>query len=333
MTCAEFLGRYDIGDAAVLQGHRRGRREFQLPAAHQPGPFILTLYEKRVALDDLPFFLGSDDASGVERHRLPAAGCRTSRATASRARWPAGPRRSSISSKASGRAGRTSTHCAGVGEGARQDASGGHGFCRCSAGQCAVGVGLAAAVRCSPRPRADEVQPGLRDFIGHRTRLSRSGVWPEGFAGQGVIHADLFPDNVFFLGDSAVRASSTSLSPATTCWLMTSRSASTPGVSSRSFLQRHQGAGVSQRLWSRAQAIDRGRAETHCRCWRAVRRLRFLLTRLVDFLNVPRGRFGEAEGSVGICPQVYGFTRMRAKACAITASQPGIAWRERITDS
>ena len=31
--------------------------------------------------------------------------------------------------------------------------------------------------------------------------------------------------------------------------------------------------------------------------------LRFLLTRLVDFLNVPPGRAGEAEGSAGICPQ------------------------------
>ncbi len=31
--------------------------------------------------------------------------------------------------------------------------------------------------------------------------------------------------------------------------------------------------------------------------------LRFLLTRLVDFLNVPAGRAGAAEGSAGICPQ------------------------------
>jgi homoserine kinase type II len=47
--------------------------------------------------------------------------------------------------------------------------------------------------------RADEVLPGLAAAI--RQELDfLAAHWPEGLE-QGIIHADLFPDNVFFLGD------------------------------------------------------------------------------------------------------------------------------------
>jgi homoserine kinase type II len=48
-------------------------------------------------------------------------------------------------------------------------------------------------------PRADEVQPGLGETM-TRELAFLEGAWPRGLP-QGVIHADLFPDNVFFLGD------------------------------------------------------------------------------------------------------------------------------------
>ena len=44
-----------------------------------PGDFILTLYEKRVDPAELPWFLGPDGASGRPGHRLPAAGARAGR--------------------------------------------------------------------------------------------------------------------------------------------------------------------------------------------------------------------------------------------------------------
>ena len=48
--------------------------------------------------------------------------------------------------------------------------------------------------------RADEIAPGLAATIGKELGFLEVN-WPAGLD-QGVIHADLFPDNVFFLGDT-----------------------------------------------------------------------------------------------------------------------------------
>jgi homoserine kinase type II len=48
--------------------------------------------------------------------------------------------------------------------------------------------------------RADEIAPGLADTIGRELDFLEAN-WPTDLA-EGVIHADLFPDNVFFLGDT-----------------------------------------------------------------------------------------------------------------------------------
>src|SRR5207237_10059304 len=48
--------------------------------------------------------------------------------------------------------------------------------------------------------RADRVQPGLADTIGPEL-AALEAKWPRALP-QGVIHADLFPDNVFFLGNA-----------------------------------------------------------------------------------------------------------------------------------
>src|SRR5690606_38203030 len=47
--------------------------------------------------------------------------------------------------------------------------------------------------------RADEVEPGLAAEVARDFDMLKAN-WPSDLP-QGVIHADLFPDNVFFLGD------------------------------------------------------------------------------------------------------------------------------------
>jgi homoserine kinase type II len=132
---------------------------------------------------------------------------------------------------------------------------------------------------------ADTVQPGLRDAIERELTLLE-GSWPSGLP-DGVIHADLFPDNVFFLGDQLsglidfyFACTDTLAYDVAIClnaWCFEPDHAYNV-TKGRALLQGY----VSERPLSREERaclplLARGAA------------LRFLLTRLVDWLNVPAG--------------------------------------------
>src|SRR5258705_13165835 len=53
-----FLADYDIGDLLAYKGIAEGVENSNFLVHTSRGNFILTLYEKRVAAKDLPFFLG-----------------------------------------------------------------------------------------------------------------------------------------------------------------------------------------------------------------------------------------------------------------------------------
>src|SRR5882757_2537747 len=55
---AEFLKHYDIGELLSYKGIAEGVENSNFLLHSTAGYFILTLYEKRVAKGDLPFFLG-----------------------------------------------------------------------------------------------------------------------------------------------------------------------------------------------------------------------------------------------------------------------------------
>jgi homoserine kinase type II len=134
--------------------------------------------------------------------------------------------------------------------------------------------------------RADEVQHGLRDLIGAELDHLEGNIWPQNLP-QGVIHADLFPDNVFFLGEevsgiidftfACTDMLAYDVAICLNAWCFES-DCSFNVTKARAFL----GAYGRERPLSEAEQnalplLARGAA------------LRFLLTRLVDFLNVPKG--------------------------------------------
>src|SRR5262245_40097209 len=55
---ADYLSQYDIGELLSYKGIAEGVENSNFLLHTSTGSFILTLYEKRVAKGDLPFFLG-----------------------------------------------------------------------------------------------------------------------------------------------------------------------------------------------------------------------------------------------------------------------------------
>jgi homoserine kinase type II len=89
-------------------------------------------------------------------------------------------------------------HCAAVGKALAGLHVAGRGFGLTRAN----GLGLAGWRTLFDRfeARADEIVPGLAATIRQELDVLEAR-WPAGLE-QGIIHADLFPDNVFFLGDT-----------------------------------------------------------------------------------------------------------------------------------
>jgi homoserine kinase type II len=160
------------------------------------GPIFLTLYEKRVDPADLPFFLGL-----MEHLAKAGLNCPTPvRDTQGRMLRMLAGRPAALVTFLEGVWIRRPQprHCAAVGKALAGLHVAGRGF------------GLARANGLGPagwRPlferfeaRADEVLPGLSATVRQELDFLEAH-WPAGLE-QGVIHADLFPDNVFFLGDT-----------------------------------------------------------------------------------------------------------------------------------
>jgi len=89
-------------------------------------------------------------------------------------------------------------HCAGVGGALARLHQASAGFAQSRVNNLSL-AGWEGLYR-SCAPRADTVKPGLADEL-KRELEDLKRLWPKGLP-QGVIHADLFPDNVFFRGET-----------------------------------------------------------------------------------------------------------------------------------
>jgi len=192
---AAFLDAYDIGALVSYKGIAEGVENSNYFLQTERGSFILTLYEKRVDPADLPFFLGLMDHLAARDIVCPTPiHARDGAALRTLAGRPAAiisflqgvsPRRVDI------------RHCAPLGRVLAEMhlAAANFGMARPNALDLAGWRPLFD--RCGPR--AHEVQNGLAGEIEQELEYLEEN-WPSGLP-TGVIHADLFPDNVFFLGD------------------------------------------------------------------------------------------------------------------------------------
>lgn len=192
---AAFLSSYAVGPLLSYKGIAEGTENTNFLLHTGSGAFIVTLYEKRVEEADLPFFLGL-----MEHLARKGISC------------PLPVRRSdgAMTGRLAGRAAALITFLEGVWMRRPNTAQ-----CR-EVGAALAALHLAGADFPLRRPnalalpgweklwaasaeRADEVEKGLQKEIEADFRAVEAS-WPKGLP-AGVIHADLFPDNVFFLGD------------------------------------------------------------------------------------------------------------------------------------
>jgi homoserine kinase type II len=279
---AEFLGAYDIGELLSYKGIAEGVENSNFLLHTTAGSFILTLYEKRVERSDLPFFLGLMThlaARGINcpqplKNRVGEALSTLAGRPAAiinflEGVWPRKP---------------TALHCAGVGQALAKMHLAGRDFKVSRAN--ALSVSGWRPLFEHAAPRADEVQHGLGAFIGAELDYLEGNVWPKDLP-SGVIHADLFPDNVFFLGeklsgiiDFTFACDDMLAYDVAIClnaWCFES-DCSFNVTKARAFLNAYgRERPLSEAEQNALPLLARGAA------------LRFLLTRLVDFLNVPAG--------------------------------------------
>ncbi|MBI5318590.1 homoserine kinase [Bradyrhizobium sp.] len=278
---AEFLKGYDIGELLSYKGIAEGVENSNFLMHTSKGAYILTLYEKRVAEDDLPYFLSL--MAHLAQHGVSCP-------------QPAKNRNGAVYSTLAGRPAAiinflegmwprrpNAAHCAGVGEALAKMHLAGHDFPLFRANPLSVSGWRPLFERAADR--ADSVQAGLRDFIARELDYLETR-WPNDLP-VGVIHADLFPDNVFFLGDKLSGLIDFPFS----CNDILAYDVAIC-LNAWCFEPDHSFNVTKARALLNAYGRTRPLSATEQNALPLLARgaaLRFLLTRLVDFLNVPAG--------------------------------------------
>jgi homoserine kinase type II len=278
---AAFLAGYDIGELLAYKGIAEGVENSNFLVHTSRGYFILTLYEKRVAAADLPFFLA------LMEH-LHARGIRCPR--------PVKNRNGAVLGQVAGRPAALVTfldgmwirrpsprHCGALGEALAKLHLAGLDFKQRRDNALSVAGWRSLYEICCAR--ANEVHPELQAVLA--AELSHlEQAWPRNLP-QGVIHADLFPDNVFFLGNAlsglidfyfaCTDALAYDVAVCLNAWCFESDH-SYNVTKGRGLLQAYaQARPLSDAERQVLPLLARGAA------------LRFLLTRLVDWFDVPPG--------------------------------------------
>ena len=277
---AGFLAGYEIGRLLSMKGIAEGVENSNFLLHTESGSFILTLYEKRVALGDLPFFIGLMEH--LSRNGLDCP-------------QPVKARDGTALSRLAGRPAAMVTfleglsvrrpsqaHCAAAGAALADLHKFGADFPMERPN--ALSLEAWAPLYELARAGAESVMPGLADLVESELAFLRTN-WPRHLP-SGVIHADLFPDNVLFLGERAglidfyfacTDAYAYDLAICLNAWCFEPDGSYnvTKGTRMVAAYQAHRRLGTEE--IAALPVLVRGAA------------LRFALTRLVDWLNVPPG--------------------------------------------
>jgi homoserine kinase type II len=276
-----FLALYEIGEVVSFKGIAEGVENSNFLLRTTRGQFILTLYEKRVKASDLPFFVGLMEhlaERGVTcpqpvRNRLAEAlgeleGRPAAIVTFLDGLWI---RRPNVG------------HCGAVGQALARMHLAGADFPLTRAN--ALSLEGWPPLFQAAEGGAKEVAPHLREEISTELDFLQMN-WPKGLP-SGVIHADLFNDNVFFLGErlsglidfyfACNDALAYDLAICLSAWCF-EPDADFNVSKGRAMISGYESVRrLGEAEIAALPILARGAA------------LRFMLTRLVDWLNVPSG--------------------------------------------
>jgi len=278
---AQFLTRYDVGEAVSLQGITEGIENTNFLLKTTKSQFILTLYEKRTKREDLPYFLGIMDHLAENDFPAPRPICDKSGA----ALQTLADRPACLISFLGGASAVQieESHCAALGSllGNMHQTLQSYKHKRKNEASLGGWIELASATK----DDADHVMPGLQAIIQHELQFLKQN-WPTDLP-VGTIHADLFPDNILFTGSkitgvidfyfSCTDMLAYDLAVCLNAWCFSTNHVFEAGKAKR-LIEMYD---ICRRLTPAEQdalpALCRGAA------------LRFLLTRLYDWLNPVTG--------------------------------------------
>jgi homoserine kinase type II len=189
-----FLAEFDLGAPLSCKGIAEGVENSNFLVETSAGRFILTIYERRVREEDLPYFLGL--MQWLARHGFPCAEPMAARD--GRLFRPIRGKPAALVQFLNGLSVRRPSleHCRQAGEGMAWLHEAARGF----PGRRINDLGQPAWRPMVERLKgeADALKPGLGATI-EADLQTLEAAWP-GVLPAGAIHADLFPDNVFFQG-------------------------------------------------------------------------------------------------------------------------------------
>ena len=187
-----ILADYDIGSPRSFKGIAEGVENSNFHLQTDRGGYILTLYEKRVSAEDLPFFLGL-----MEHLATHGIACPQPVRSRSGAQWMSlNGKPAALLTFLDGVSLRRpdASHCAAAGKALARLHDAGAGFAIKRAN--ALGPAGWRKLAKDTEKNADTVMAGLAALI--QSTLDGLQAWPSSLP-SGIIHADLFPDNVLFV--------------------------------------------------------------------------------------------------------------------------------------